>query len=71
MTIPEGATDVILSYVRRKAAEWTVPQMLKRVQAAHEQFVEAGARDPPRRIWSEFPRDRSGVRSPACDTLSR
>lgn len=32
-TIPEGAADPILGYVRQKAKEWTIPQMVDRVAA--------------------------------------
>ncbi len=32
-TIPEGAADPILGYVRQKAKEWTIPQMVDRVGA--------------------------------------
>ena len=46
MTIPEGATEVILSYVRKKAAEWTAEQMAQRVEAAVAQ-LEAAARAVP------------------------
>ena len=46
MTIPEGATEVILSYVRRKAAEWTPEQMAQRVEAAVAE-LEAAARAVP------------------------
>ncbi len=46
MTIPEGATEVILSYVRKKAAEWTPEQMVQRVEAAVAQ-LETAARAVP------------------------
>ena len=46
MTIPEGATEVILSYVRRKAAEWTPEQMAQRVEAAVAQLEEAARAVP-------------------------
>ncbi len=46
MTIPEGATEVILSYVRRKAAEWTAEQMAQRVEAAAAD-LDAAARAVP------------------------
>ena len=46
MTIPEGATEVILSYVRRKAAEWTPEQMVERVEAAVAQLEEAARAVP-------------------------
>ena len=46
MTIPEGATEVILSYIRRKAAEWTPEEMAQRVEAAVTQ-LEAAARAVP------------------------
>ncbi len=46
MTIPEGATEVILSYVRRKAAEWTPEQMAQRVEDAVAE-LEAAARAVP------------------------
>ncbi len=46
MTIPEGATEVILSYIRRKAAEWTPEEMAQRVEAAVAQ-LEAAARAVP------------------------
>lgn len=46
MTIPEGATEVILSYVRRKAAEWTPDQLAQRVDAAVAE-LEAAARAVP------------------------
>lgn len=46
MTIPEGATEVILSYVRRKAAEWTPDQLAQRVEAAVAE-LEAAARGVP------------------------
>lgn len=32
LTIPEGSGDVILSYVRRKSAEWTTDQLVRRVE---------------------------------------
>tara|TARA_B100001123_G_scaffold147952_2_gene171380 strand:+ start:2610 stop:3110 length:501 start_codon:yes stop_codon:yes gene_type:complete len=41
VTIPEGATEVILSYVRKKAAEWTPEEMVQRVQAAVHELEEA------------------------------
>ena len=46
MTIPEGATEVILSYVRKKAAEWTPEEMAQRVEAAVVE-LEAAARAVP------------------------
>ena len=46
MTIPEGATEVILSYVRRKAAEWTPEQMAQRVEDAVAQLEEAARAVP-------------------------
>ena len=46
MTIPEGATEIILSYVRRKAAEWTPEQMAQRVEAAVAQLEEAARAVP-------------------------
>ncbi len=46
MTIPEGATEVILGYVRRKAAEWTPEQMAQRVEAAVVE-LETAARAVP------------------------
>lgn len=45
-TIPEGSGDVIASYVRAKAREWTVQQMAERVAAAVAE-LEAVARAIP------------------------
>lgn len=45
-TIPEGSGDVISSYVRAKAREWTVPQMVERVASALAE-LEAAARAIP------------------------
>ena len=45
-TIPEGAAEVILSYIRRKAAEWTPAEMAQRVAAAVAE-LEAAARAVP------------------------
>ena len=52
MTIPEGATEVILSYVRRKAAEWTPDQLAQRVDAAVAE-LEAAARAVPAAALAE------------------
>jgi hypothetical protein len=45
-TIPEGSGDVIASYVRQKAREWSVAQMVERVAAAVAE-LEAAARSIP------------------------
>ncbi len=46
MTIPEGATEVILSYIRRKAAEWTPEEMAQRVEAAVVELEAAACAVP-------------------------
>lgn len=46
LTIPEGSGDVILSYVRRKSAEWTTAQLVQRVQEGVAR-LEAAARAVP------------------------
>ncbi len=45
-TIPEGAGDQILAYIRQKSRDWTVPQMVDRV-AGGLRDLEAAARDVP------------------------
>ena len=45
-TIPEGAGDQILAYVRQKSRDWTVAQMLDRV-AGGLRDLEAAAREVP------------------------
>ena len=55
MTIPRGATDVILSYVRKKAAEWTPEQMALRVTAAVTELEAAARAVTPERLNERAP----------------
>ena len=60
LTIPEGSGDVILSYVRRKSAEWTTDQLVQRVEegvarleaAMHAVPASALDRTPPGEEWT-------------------
>ena len=45
-TIPEGAGDQILAYIRQKSRDWTLAQMVERV-AGGLRDLEAAARDVP------------------------
>ena len=47
MAIPPGAADVILSYVRKKAAEWTPEEMAIRISAAVSELETAARAVPP------------------------
>ena len=45
-TIPEGAADPILGYVRTKAREWTIAQMIERVRGGLDALEAAAGAIP-------------------------
>jgi hypothetical protein len=53
-TIPEGSGNVILSYVRAKAAQWTIPEMVDRVRDGIAK-LEAAARAIPKADLDRIP----------------